>query len=74
MFYKPQQNTRVAAAAAPTTAIVGDKSLDSIELRKKTYSIKPLKHFSPNVKQYKQRKSFRILNKKEGKKFFGREK
>ena len=69
MFYKPQQNTRVAAA--PTTAIVGDKSLYSIELRKKTYSIKPLKHFSPNVKQ---RESFRILKKKEGKKFFGREK
>lgn len=53
MFYKPQQNTRVAAA--PAIAAVGDKSLDSIELRKKTYSIKPLKHFSPNVRRYKSR-------------------
>lgn len=67
MFYKPQLNTRVAAA--PTTAIVGDKSLDSIELRKKTYSIKPLKHFSPNVQQYKPRELFRILKTDEGKTF-----
>ena len=67
MFYKPQLNVRVAAA--PPNAIVGDKSLDSIELRKKTYSIKPLKHFSPNVKQYKPRELFRILRTKEEESF-----